>query len=106
MNSEKDYKEFGKHTAKTLFKGSTPYRTENFFRELCRDMPEHLDSKQIGGIVEYMKSIFNQKQKLEKEEKDGKNKKKKKPDVKGGGGKGYEFNNNQGMVSDVMGGPT
>lgn len=106
LNSEKDYKEFGKHTAKILYKGSTPYRTENFFRELCRDLPEHLDSKQIGSIVEYMKSVFNQKQKAEKEEKDGKNKKKKKIDLKGGGGKGYEFNNNAGMVQDVMGGPT
>lgn len=106
LNSEKDYKEFGKHTAKILYKGSTPYRTETFFRELGREMPEHLDSKQIGSIVDYMKSIFNQKQKQEKEERDGKNKKKKKNDLKGGGGKGYEFNNNPGMVNDVMGGPT
>lgn len=52
-----------------------------------------------------MKSVFNQKQKAEKEERDGKNKKKKKAEIKGGGGKGYEFNNNPGMVADVMGGP-
>lgn len=52
-----------------------------------------------------MKSIFNQKQKQEKEEKAGANKKKQKQGLKGGGGKGYEFNNNAGMVNDVMGGP-
>lgn len=52
-----------------------------------------------------MKSVFNQKQKAEKEERDGKNKKKKKAEIKGGGGKGYEFNNNPGMVADVMGVP-
>ena len=45
LNSEKEYKEFGKHTAKILYKGSTPYRVENFFRELCKDLPEHCDSK-------------------------------------------------------------
>ena len=105
LNSEKDYKEFGKHTGKILYKGSTPYRVENFFRELCKDLPEHCDSKQIDGIVQYMKSVFNQKQKAEKEERDGKNKKKKKAEIKGGGGKGYEFNNNPGMVADVMGIP-
>ena len=103
LNSEKEYKEFGKHTAKILYKGSTPYRVENFFRELCKDLPEHCDSKQIDGIVQYMKSVFNQKQKAEKEERDGKNKKKKKANLKDGGGKGYEFNNNPGMIADVMG---
>ena len=45
LNSEKDYKEFGKHTGKILYKGSTPYRVENFFRELCKDLPEHCDAK-------------------------------------------------------------
>ena len=104
LNSEKDYKEFGKHTGKILFKGSTPYRVENFFRELCRDLPDHCDAKQIGSIVDYMKSVFNQKQKAEKEERDGKNKKKKKTALVGGGAKGYERNNNPAMVSDVMGG--
>ena len=35
----------------------------------------------------------------------GKNKKKKAPTIKGGGGKGYDMNNNVAMISDVMGTP-
>jgi hypothetical protein len=47
--------------------------------------------------------IYNQKLAAEKEERDGKNKKKKAPTIKGGGGKGYEMNNNVAMITDVMG---
>lgn len=45
LNSEKDYKNFGTKTATVLYGGSAPYRIENFFRELCKDLPEHCDSK-------------------------------------------------------------
>jgi hypothetical protein len=47
--------------------------------------------------------MYNQKLAAEKEEINGKNKKKKAPTIKGGGGKGYEMNNNAAMVNDVMG---
>ena len=47
--------------------------------------------------------LYNQKLAAEKEEMNGKNKKKKAPTIKGGGGKGYEMNNNVAMISDVMG---
>ena len=43
--SEKDYKNFGAKTAKVLYSGAAHYRIENFFRELCKDLPEHCDSK-------------------------------------------------------------
>jgi len=45
-----------------------------------------------------------EKAKKEKEERDGKaGKKKKQAALKGGGGKGYEYNNNPAMINDVMG---
>ena len=45
-------------------------------------------------------TIYNAQVKAEKEKAKTK---KKAPTIKGGGGKGYEFNNNQAMISDVMG---
>ena len=59
LNSEKDYKEFGKSTAEILYKGSAPYRVDGFFRELCKDLPEHCDSKQIKKIADHLQVIFN-----------------------------------------------
>lgn len=54
LNSEKEYKNFGQKTAKVLYAGSAPYRIENFFRELCKDLPEHSDSKQIQKIIDHL----------------------------------------------------
>lgn len=100
LNSEKDYKEFGKSTADILYKGKTPYRVENFFRELCKDLPEHCDSKQIKKIADHLQVIFNTKQQQEKE----KVKKGKKAALKfGGQDDKYERNNNAAMINDVMG---
>lgn len=104
LNGEKDYKEFGKQTGEHLYKGPSPYHVEKFFRELCKGMSDHCDSKQIKKVVDHIQIILNEKTKKEKEERDGKNKKKKAPTLAGGGAKGYEFNNNPGMVADVMGG--
>lgn len=103
LNSEKEYKVYGQNVAKTLYAGSAPYRVENFFKELCKDLPNHCDSKQIKKVADHLQMIFNQKLAAEKEEQNGKNKKKKAPTIKGGGGKGYELNNNAAMVNDVMG---
>ena len=41
--------------------------------------------------------------KLKKEKADDKNVKKKAAQLKGGGGKGYDRNNNNAMINDVMG---
>ena len=49
-----------------------------------------------------MTAVYNEKQKKEKDEARSKNKKKKAA-LKGGGGKGYELNNNPAMVNDVLG---
>ena len=101
LNSEKEYKEFGKATGDVLFKGKAPYRIENFYRELSKDLPTHCDSKQIKKIADYMTSLYNKK--LVEEKEDGNKKGKKKAALKGGGAKGYEMNNNAAMVNDVMG---
>jgi len=45
LNSEKDYKEFGKNIAEILYGGKAPYRIENFYKELSKDLGKHLDSK-------------------------------------------------------------
>ena len=103
LNSEKEYKMYGQSVGKVLYAGSAPYRVENFFKDLCKDLPTHCDSKQIKKIADHLQLIYNQKLAAEKEEQNGKNKKKKAPMVKGGGGKGYELNNNVAMISDVMG---
>lgn len=100
LNSEKDYKDFGKNVAKALYAGKAPYRIENFFKELCKDLSTVQDSKQIKKVADNLMTIYNAQVKAEKEKAKSK---KKAPAVKGGGGKGYEFNNNQAMISDVMG---
>ena len=100
LNSEKDYKEFGKKVAKALYAGKAPYRIENFFKELTKDLPTTCDSKQIKKIADGLQAIYNEQLKQEKEKAKTK---KKAPQVKGGGGKGYEMNNNAAMISDVMG---
>ena len=105
LNSEKEYKEFGKKTGQLLYQGSAPYRIENFFRELCKDLPEHLNAQQIQKIVDYLGIMQKEKAKKEKEARDGKNKKKPKASIAGGGGKGGDLtrNNNVAMINDVMG---
>ena len=95
---------YGQNVGKVLYAGSAPYRVENFFKDLCKDLPNHCDSKQIKKIADHLQSLYNTKLAQEKEELNGKNKKKKAPTIKGGGGKGYELNNNAAMISDVMGG--
>jgi hypothetical protein len=103
LNSEKEYKMYGQSVGKVLYNGAAPYRVENFFKDLCKDLPNHCDSKQIKKIADHLQMLYNQKLAAEKEELNGKNKKKKAPTIKGGGGKGYELNNNTAMISDVMG---
>lgn len=68
LNSEKEYKVYGQNVAKTLYSGSAPYRVENFFKDLCKDLPNHCDSKQIKKIADHLQLIFNQKLAAEKEE--------------------------------------
>lgn len=48
-----------------------------------------------------MQTLYNQKIKAERDT--DKNIKKKAPAIKGGGGKGYDRNNNAAMINDVMG---
>ena len=45
LNSEKEYKMYGQSVGKVLYAGSAPYRVENFFKDLCKDLPTHCDSK-------------------------------------------------------------
>lgn len=104
LNSEKEYKNFGMKTGQLLYQGSAPYRVENFFRELCKDLPEHCDSKQIQKINDFMSIMQKALAKKEKEARDGKNKKKPKASIAGGGGKGGDdLTSNAAMINDVMG---
>lgn len=52
LNSEKEYKMYGQSVGKVLYHGSAPYRVENFFKDLCKDLPTHCDSKQIKKIAD------------------------------------------------------
>lgn len=50
LNTEKEYKSFGKKVGETLYAGHAPYRIEQFFKELCKELPSTCDSKQIKKI--------------------------------------------------------
>ena len=102
LNTEKEYKDFGRKTAQILYQGSAPYRIENFYKELSKDIGTHCDSKQIKKIADQLQTLYNDKLKKEKEEEKGKSKKAK-ASLKGGGAKGYDRNNNPAMLQDVMG---
>ena len=103
LNSEKEYKEFGKCTADILYKGKAPYRIENFYKELGKDLPKNADSKQIKKIADHFTSLYNMKLIEEKADGAGGKGKKAKATLKGGGAKGYEMNNNAAMINDVIG---
>lgn len=59
LNSEKEYKLYGQNVSKTLYAGSAPYRVENFFKDLCKDLPTHCDSKQIKKIADHLQMLYN-----------------------------------------------
>ena len=68
LNSEKEYKVYGQSVGKVLYSGSAPYRVENFFKDLCKELPNHCDSKQIKKIADHLQMLYNQKLAAEKEE--------------------------------------
>lgn len=103
LNDEKDYKEFGTEVGKVLYAGKAPYRIENFFKELTKDLPESCDAAQMKKIVDHLSNMHKAQVKKEKDDRD-KKKGKPKATLKGGAAKGYERNNNTAMVNDVMGG--
>ena len=103
LSTEKEYKNYGKNVAKNLFTGETPYNVPVFYKELMKGLQDNCESKHIKAIVDSMTTVYNEKCKKEKEEASNKNKKKK-ANLKGGGGKGYELNNNPAMINDVLGG--
>ena len=73
LNLEKDYVNFGKKVATTLYQGQAPYRIPVFFKELVRDLSKHIDSKEIKQILDSVTALYNEKVKEEKEkEKSGK----------------------------------
>ena len=59
LSTEKEYKEFGADVAKVLYSGQSPFRIEAFFKDLCKDIGKHLDSKQIKKISTHLESKFN-----------------------------------------------
>jgi len=81
--------------------GMAPYHIDKFFKEISKNLPDHCDSKQIKSIADNIMVLYNAK--LKKEKSEDKNVKKTKAVLKGGGGKGYDRNNNVAMINDVMG---
>lgn len=101
LSSEKDYINFAKKVSEALYAGNAPYHCEKFFKKLAEDMPKHCDSKHIKGAADNLQLLYNNK--VKEERKLDKNVKKKAAALKGGGGKGYDRNNNTNMINDVMG---
>ena len=110
LNDQKDYIKFGEQTAKVLYGGAAPYRIENFMKELCKDLKDHLEAQQIKKIIDNLTIQHKEKEKLEKAARGATGKKANKPAaavLKGGGSKGYDknnMNNNAAMIADNMGG--
>jgi hypothetical protein len=85
LNLEKDYINFGKKVATTLYEGQAPYRIPVFFKELVRDLSKHIDSKQIKVVLDSITALYNEKVKEEKDkEKSGKGASKTKAQLKAG----------------------
>lgn len=51
-----------------LYQGKAPYRIPTFFKELFKEIPNQLESKQIKEILDSLTAIYNEKLKKEKEE--------------------------------------
>jgi len=102
LSDEKDYMNFAKKVGEHLYKGNAPYHIEKFFKKVSEDMPKHCDSKHIKAVADYLMTLYNTKVKEERNL--DKNVKKQKASLKGAGSKGYDRNNNQAMINDVMGG--
>ena len=103
LNDEKDYKNFGDDVGKILYAGKAPYRIENFFKSLCKDLPEHCEAKYMKNIVDHLTNMHKAQVKKEKEDRDKKKKGGNKAKLAGGGAKNYDRNNNAAMINDVMG---
>lgn len=109
LNDQKDYIKFGEQTAKILYNGAAPYRIENFYKTLCQDLKSHCDAQQIKKILDDITKIHKEADKAERAARGTGGKKgnagaTEKAVLKGGGGKGYDRNNNPSMVADQMGG--
>ena len=99
LNLEKDYLNFGKKVATTLYEGQAPYRIPVFFKELVRDLSKQVDSKKIKEILDSVTTLYNEKVRDEKEkEKSGKGGKAAKAQLKSG-----KQHLNQQLVTNLMG---
>jgi len=101
LTSEKDYTNFAKKVGTALYSGNAPYHVEKFMKKVAEEMPKHCDSKHIKAVADYLMTLYNTKVKEERNL--DKNVKKKAAALKGGGGKGYDRNNNVALINDVMG---
>lgn len=105
LNDQKDYIKYGEQTAKILYGGAAPYRIENFMKALCKDLKDNCDAQQIKKILDNVALLHKEKDKAERAARGTGGKKgnvavAEKAVLKGGGGKGYDRNNNAQMVSD------
>lgn len=107
LRTEKDYINFAKQVDKVLYVGHGGYNIPAFFKELLSGIGKSnaTTADDLKKILDVCTSTYNIKV-AEEKKKDGGNKKKNtlkaKPMISQA--KGYERNNNPGMVSDLMGG--
>ena len=104
LKTEDELKNFGKKVSTVLGNSTGKTRYVTFMLEMCKNLQDFNDSRTIKKLADHLLAQYNEKLKKEKESEKGKKKQKEKaPQIKGGGAKGYERNNNAAMINDVMG---
>lgn len=101
LNTENDYKSFGKKIQGVLYKGQAPYRIPAFFKEVLTGLSGQLDSKKIKEILDNVTTLYNEKVKEEKDKDKPSKGKSAKAAIKSGK-QTTNIVNNQ-MMSDMMG---
>ena len=66
LRSVKEYTEFGKKVAKTLYAGDTPYNIPAFFKEITVELGKQCEQDDIKKIIDDLTKIFNEKVKSDK----------------------------------------
>ena len=84
LNTENDYKNFGKKVGGVLYQGQAPYRIPAFFKEVLVGLSSQMESKKIKEILDNVTTLYNEKVKEEKEKDKGGKGKAAKAQIKAG----------------------
>lgn len=98
LNTENDYKNFGKKVGGVLYQGQAPYRIPAFFKEVLVGLSSQMESKKIKEILDNVTTLYNEKVKEEKEKDKGGKGKAAKAQIKAG----KQTVNHQ-MMNEMMG---